>query len=122
MNIAIKATNIDLTVALREYVEKKLESLKKFVGETAYLNIELAKTTNHHRTGDVFKAGCVLTWNGTQYRVAEKTTSLFSAVDMVQDELIRVVASEKSKKESLFRRGAARIKDMLKGFSNPFKK
>lgn len=120
----IKATNIELTDSIREYVAKKIELLEKYieVGDTSALcNVEVGKVTMHHRTGDVFKAEINLRVSGKNfYAVVEKDT-LYSALDEVKDEIARALSSGKKKKESLVRRGGAKIKAILKGII-PFRR
>jgi ribosomal subunit interface protein len=60
MQIKIKTTNIELTDAISSYVEEKLQSLEKFAvpheEENPLLYVEVGKSTNHHQSGDVFRA------------------------------------------------------------------
>ena len=54
MNINIKATNIDLTSEIRDYLNKRLSSLEKLLPTDKETNIfvELGKESNHHQNGD----------------------------------------------------------------------
>lgn len=114
MNISIRANHIDITPALREYTEKRLLSLKKFTGPDAQCEVEIGKTTNHHKSGDIFKAECMMRDNGHTYRAESETHDLYAAIDLMQEELMRIASSHKSKKASLWKRGASRIKRMLR--------
>ncbi len=118
MQITIKATNIELTEAIREYVNKKFGSISKFIkktDESALCRVEVGKITNHHKKGDVFRAEGKLHIAGKElYAVSEKE-DLFFAIDDVKDEIIRELQSTKEKKIDMIRRGGARIKNMLKG-------
>ena len=54
MNIKTRTTNFDMTPAIEEYVTKKVSSLEKFFGEDkkeALCEVELGKTTMHHKSG-----------------------------------------------------------------------
>ena len=53
MKIVIKATNIKLTSALRQYIEEKINSLEKFL-EIVKVWVEVGKETRHHRKGPFF--------------------------------------------------------------------
>ena len=61
MDIIIKAKNLDLTPSIKEYIEIKIGSLDHFLtrfenqGEIK-VEIEIARTTNHHLHGEVFYA------------------------------------------------------------------
>lgn len=121
----IKATNIELTPDIREYVFKKIELLEKYVdpNDTSVMcDVEVGKTTMHHQTGDIFKAEMNFRISGKYvYAVAEKDT-LNSALDEVKDEIARSIASRKKKREGLMRRGGAMVKAMIKGIGYPFRR
>jgi len=122
MNINIKATNTELTPAIRDYVEKKVTSLEKFIskyGENAQVQVEVGKTTHHHNKGDVFRAemNVSLAGNAYQFRAEAETIDLYAAIDMAKDELERELSRFKGKRESLYRRGAKTLKNLMKRFS-----
>lgn len=116
MTISIKATNMELTEALKDYAEKRLSSIAKY-GAIASVDAELGKSTNHHRNGDIFIANVNVTTSlGKLYRAETEKSDLYEAIDVVRDELVRELKSAKGKEHSLFKRGAQRVKNMLKGF------
>ena len=123
MNTNIKGTNMELTEPIREYVEKKLMSLEKFIqNDSANAHVEVGKTTNHHKNGDVYKAEIIINVGGERlYALAEKE-DLYAAIDEALEDIYRTVTSRKDKKMTLFKRGASSVKKMLKGVSgrNPF--
>jgi putative sigma-54 modulation protein len=122
-NINIKATNMDLTDAIREYVEKRLEATEKFFKETEpTIYIELGKTTKHHKSGDFFKAEFNITVAGINYYTVAEEADLYEAIDEAKEEIIRQIKDKKNRKQTLFKRGATSIKKMIKGISkrNPF--
>lgn len=117
MNIAIKSTNLELTSAIKDYTEKRLSSVAKYVDGTVTAQVELAKTTNHHHKGEIFMAEINLTTAlGKQYRAVSEKTDLYEAIDDVRSDMVRELAQGKSKQQSLYRRGAQKIKNMLRGF------
>jgi putative sigma-54 modulation protein len=123
MNINIKATNIELTSAIEEYVHRKIESVEKFIIKSgAHINVEVGKTTNHHKSGDVYKAEIEIKNEGNTFFAMAETDDLYKAVDMAREEIVRELTSTKDRNNSLFRRGARSVKKMLKGLSdrNPF--
>jgi len=115
----IKTTNVSLTPALSEYLEKKLSHLDKFINpkdmEATMCYVEIGKTTNHHKTGDVFLAEYNLSINGKVLRAEKEEFDLYSAIDLVNDEIENEIRSYKTKKISLIRRGGAKIKQIIKG-------
>ncbi len=122
MNIKTHTTNFDMTPAIEEYVSKKAQSLAKFLegrGDDTHKNmlceVELGKTTNHHKSGDIFKAEINIVGPGNVqfYAVAEEA-DLYAAIDIVRDQIEREIISKKTKRETLFRRGAAKFKALAK--------
>ncbi len=124
MKINIKATNIELTEAIRDYVNKRLESVEKFIDDEdeKFIYVEVAKTTNHHKQGDYYKAEFNLKIDKQSYFTDAEKEDLYVAIDEAKDELLKRIIDSKKRKKTLFRRGAQRIKDILKGLSkhNPF--
>ncbi len=123
MNIHIKANNIELTDAIRAYVEKRLESLKKFVkDDSVVVYVEVGKTTAHHKSGDIFKSEVNFDFNGKNFHAISEQSDLYAAIDDTKEELSRTLVSFKDKRHTLFKRGASSVKKMLKGISkrNPF--
>lgn len=117
MNTSITAHNIELTPALKEYVEKRLGGFAKYTSGTPIVAVEIGMTTNHHRQGDIFEAKVNLeTPLGKKFYAVSQKADLYEAIDDVRVEMIRSLSSAKDKDITLFRRGAQKIKDMLKGF------
>ncbi len=121
MNIKIRSVNFDLTPAIEDYVDKKILSLEKFFGgyDNILCEVEVGKTTGHHNSGDIFKAEVNITSSNISqvYAVAEES-DLYKAIDVVRDEAEREIVSKKSRKDTLFRRGAQKVKDLLKNIRN----
>lgn len=120
MIINFKATNIELNEALRAYATNKLAMLDKVLlaGEnrdTGLAAIELARTTKHHKHGDVFRAEVNLNWSGQHFRAEAESNDLYTAIDEMKDELVREVKAWRKKRETVFRRGARAIKNWLRG-------
>lgn len=121
MNIIIKTSNIDLTPAIEEYINKRIASAEKFVhnGDTeAKAEVEIGKTTNHHKHGDYFKTEINFVNDGKYFRASAETADLYSAIDLAKDQLISELGLAKDKKLTLLRRGSQKIKNILKGFKN----
>lgn len=124
MNINIKATNMELTGAISDYVNKRLKSIAKFSkGDNLPSGyIEVGKTTNHHNKGELFKAEFSIVMNGERFFASSETDNLYSAIDDAKEEIVRLLTHTKDRKQTLFKRGASSVKKMLKGISkrNPF--
>jgi len=121
MNIKnnIKATGVELTPEINAYLDKRLSALGKFVDPNDDANIcyvELAKISEHHRTGDIFKAEFTLHVGGKSFRAVAEEADLNTAIDKAKDELLRELRKSKTKRINLIRRGGRSIKDFIKGF------
>jgi ribosomal subunit interface protein len=117
MAINIKTINIELTEAIRDYAEKRLSSLEKFSGGVPTVTAELGKTTEHHKQGDFFTAKVTLvTPLGKEYFATSEKEDLYVAIDDVREELRMQLTAGKERKDSLFKRGARKMKNILKGF------
>lgn len=120
MKINIKATNMELTSAISDYINKRLDGIKKYFKnqEGTIVYIEVGKTTNHHKQGEVLKAEFNIEISGEKFYALSEKEDLYSAIDDVQKEIIRQVSQNKDRKQTLYKRGASSVKKMLKGLSN----
>ena len=120
MTTNIKATNMELTSSISDYIEKKIESINKLVvvGEDISIYVEVGKTTNHHKQGDYFKAEFDVDINGEKFFTDSEKNDLYKAIDDAKDEIVRRIKSNKKRKNTLFKRGAISIKKMIKGISS----
>lgn len=111
---------MEMTDAIRDYTLTKMEGLEKYVSKddtSGKLTVELSKTTNHHAHGDVFQAEALLHIRGKETVVRTTQDDLYKAIDTLKDMLTRELASYKDKERSVFRRGAHKVKALLKRLS-----
>jgi len=118
MQIKIKTTNIELTGAIESYVEEKIQGVEKFAvpheNENPIAEVEIGKTTNHHNSGDVFRAEVNLRVRGKHFRATSEKDDLYAAIDDMRNELVRELSSHKDKARTLVRRGAGMVKNILR--------
>lgn len=100
MQLHIKAKNLDLTPALKEYAEEKMNSLAVHVarwdeGGELQAWMEVARTTNHHKKGEVFAATIDLGLPGKTLRASETEKDARAAIDRVKDTLQREIKKYK---------------------------
>lgn len=110
---------MDLTLAISDYVNKKIEAINKFVGlhEEVIVYVEVGKTTNHHKQGDHFKAEFSVLIDGEKFFAGSEKSDLYKALDDAKDELVSRIKNNKKRKTTLFKRGAMSVKKMIKGIS-----
>ncbi len=112
--ITLKATNIELTDEMETYVNKRVQSLDKYLSSGELVHVEVGKNTNHHKNGDVFRAEVRLTYQSKHlYAVSEKG-DLFSAIDEAKDDMVGLITSRKERVKAEFRRGAQKVKNLMK--------
>lgn len=119
MNINTKATNITLTPAITDYLDKKLSKLKRFLNpeDTSVIaDVEIGMTKRGQNKGDIFKAEINLHKAGKSFRAISEAGDLYSAIDEMQEKIIEEVTQYNEKKTHLIRRGGQKIKEMMKGF------
>jgi ribosomal subunit interface protein len=118
MNINIKNTNINLSTEMSDYLNKKILMIDKLIdpNDTSVMcDVEVGKTTNHHRTGDVFRTEINLQKGGKFFRAVAEEETINAAIDKAKDEMMRELKSSKDKRISFVRRGGAKVKNMVKG-------
>ncbi|MDZ7726131.1 MAG: ribosome-associated translation inhibitor RaiA [Candidatus Campbellbacteria bacterium] len=119
MKTRIKATNMELTDPIRDYLNEKLKDVEKFIPKNESepnVDIEIGKTTNHHSSGeDLYFAEINVNVKGDLYRYVSENAELYAAIDKMKDEIIRELRRNKEKKRDLFRRGALKFKNMIRG-------
>lgn len=120
MNIQIKATAIELTPALSSYAEKRLDSIKKYfeTDKMPTMYVELGKESNHHKSGDIFRAEVRIGGAGQNFYAVSLAPDLYAAIDAVKDEIIREITKVKGKRETLMRKGGKMIKDAMRYFTD----
>jgi ribosomal subunit interface protein len=127
MKITIKATNLKLTSALRNYVEEKIGGLERFIQGAGFENksskkgkppveiwVEIGKTTHHHHKGKVFRAEGQMKIPGKSLRAESIKEDLHLAIDDVRSELQRELKNYLKKKGLRYRKTARRIKDLMR--------
>ncbi len=100
MKINIKATKIELSGEVKEYVEKKILMLEKYLGDTVVTNcdIELEHSLTAQNKGNVYRAEVNLAVPGTILRVEKSEKTLNKAIDKVKDHLVLAIKKYKEKK------------------------
>lgn len=117
MHIIITGVHMEMTEAIRNYAMEKMRTLEKYVpaGDTSgKLTIELSRTTNHHAHGDVYQAEGILHMRGKESTQRTTQDDLYKAIDVLKDMLVRELAEGRDKERSIVRRGAHKVKQLLK--------
>jgi putative sigma-54 modulation protein len=100
MKIKIKATKIELTPKVKDYLQEKMDMLEKYLGSIPVQNcdIEVALAVGGQNHGKIYKAEVNLSVPGALLRVEKTEKDLFKAIDKVKDHLVRSIKRYKEKK------------------------
>ncbi len=86
----ITSTNLELTDAIRSYVETKLASLDKFCERYSPCDVavEVGKTSEHHNKGKIFRAEYTMTIPGTSLRAEAVEEDLYAGIEHRQTDQV----------------------------------
>ena len=100
MEIRIKASKVDLTADLSNYVDKKIKMLEKYLGDVPVLNcdVELEQVAVKQSQGKNYRAEVNLSVPGEILRVDKVEETLNKAIDKVKDHLVLMIKKYKEKK------------------------
>ncbi len=104
MKISILGTDLDVTPSLKTYTEEKFGALAKLVKHydeegVAELKVDLARSTNHHKKGLVFRVDANLRLPGKMLRGDDENTDIRAAIDVVEEKLRREIEKYKTQHE-----------------------
>ena len=121
MKINTEAIHVQITPAVSDYLNKRLSALEKFIDsddDGVVASVKLAKTTEHHKTGDVFRAEIELHVPGKDFFTFSENQDLNTAIDLAKDEMLREMRAWKGKRVTETRRSGREIKNTLKGLKS----
>lgn len=104
MKITVKATNLDLTPTLKQYLEEKIGSLSKFlkifeIESEVQVQVEVGRATRHHQQGNIFRAEANLMLPKKVLRGVAEKEDIRTAINEVKSELQKEIKkyNQKSK-------------------------
>src|SRR3989344_1871664 len=106
MKIDIFANHIELTPAIKDFIEKKIGSLSKYTGgvEKSNARVEISLPSRHHHSGEIFYAELNLNFGGTLLRAETENKDLYAAITVVRDELQEQIKQFKEKNTDKIRK------------------
>ncbi len=96
MDITIRGKNIELTHALKDYIEEKVGKLDRYFDSINSVDVALAVEKNRS-IENTQRAEVTVFVNGSVIRGEEASVSMYSSVDIVVDKLERQLKKYKSK-------------------------
>lgn len=104
MITTLQGTGIELTEAIKSYVEEKVAALEKFMPHATKVEVDVGMRTHHHHKGKIFYAEINVHQPTGNLRVEKDAEDLYKAIDKVKDHLKVELAELKNKKSDLKRR------------------
>lgn len=99
MKINLKATKIEITDAIKNYIQEKIDMSEKYLGTTQVLNcdVEIERIIGGQNKGDVFRAEVNLEVPHELLRVEKTEDDLYKAIDKVKDHLDEIITTYREK-------------------------
>lgn len=108
LNYNVRGENIEVTPAIRDYVESKVGKVEKYFDEVPEANAHVNLKIYSDRTG---KAEVTIPLPNIVLRAEETSPDLYGSIDLVSDKLERQMRKYKTKVNRKFRSQRAEIPD-----------
>jgi ribosomal subunit interface protein len=100
MNYNIRGENIEVTPAIRDYVEKKVGKLERYFLESPDANVHVNLKVNQDKTA---KVEITIPMTQLVLRAEESNIDMYAAIDLIVDKLERQIRKHKTKVNRKFR-------------------
>ena len=100
MNYNVRGENIEVTPAIREYVEKKVAKLERYFTETPEATVNVNLRFNQDKTS---KVEITIPMPQLVLRAEETNADMYAAIDLIVDKLERQIRKHKTKVNRKFR-------------------
>ncbi|GAV22831.1 ribosome hibernation-promoting factor, HPF/YfiA family [Carboxydothermus pertinax] len=97
MNVQVRGKNIEVTPALKEYAEKRLTKLEKYLPKIDLVHVTLLVE------GDLHKAEVTIPVAGYLLRGEEESPDMYSSIDLVVEKLEKQAKKYKEKLNARFK-------------------
>lgn len=108
MKVHVRGRNIDVTNALKEYVEKRLSKLDRFMDDLDEAQVTMKVEKDSHRVEVTIPV------NGMILRGEESTGDMYASIDLVSEKLEKQIEKYKGK---LMRRRQPAVGDLKAAFA-----
>ena len=106
MEVIVQGRNVDVNDWIREYVEKKVSKLERYLPQIDEVRAELTHTPTR-AANDRYTAQITLRAGGQILRAEESTADIFASVDAAVDKIYRQIRRFKGRQYKSKRRAAA---------------
>ena len=98
VNVEVFAKNIELTEAIKSYIEKKVTKLDRFIKEVDETRFDVTYSKTARNVNERHSAQITLHGPGFILRAEERSDDLYAAIDLVMDKILRQIERYKGKK------------------------
>jgi putative sigma-54 modulation protein len=105
MKLDVHGRNIEVTDWIREYVEKKVDRLDRFLPEVREARADLVYSDTR-AAADRYTAQLTIWSNGQILRAEESTGDIFASIDAIVDKMYRQIDRMKGRRATIRRRSA----------------
>ncbi|MBP6944507.1 ribosome-associated translation inhibitor RaiA [Patescibacteria group bacterium] len=106
MTINLIQKGLELTPAIKAYVEEKMQALEKYLVDVDFMDVEVGMTTHHHQKGDVFFCKVNVNYLSELLHVEEERADLYEAIDCAKDTLKETILRNKDRLKDKRKEGA----------------
>ena len=110
LNYNVRGENIEVTPAIRDYVESKVGKIEKYFDEVPEANVHVNLKVYSDSQG---KAEVTISLPNIVLRAEETSPDLYGSIDLVSDKLERQIRKYKTKVNRKFRRQTAELPDAI---------
>jgi putative sigma-54 modulation protein len=111
MELIVKGKNVEVTDRLREYVERKIGKLDRYLPAITEARVELSvedtKAAQHRQACQV-----TIRSSGVILRAEERSLDMFTSIDTVLDKMYRQIARFKGKREDRWRGAGSSVEPL----------
>ena len=115
-NISFKHTQTEVNYKLQDLIITKLLTLERYIGGKSdnRCEVEFSKVAPH-QNGDIYKVEVNIWSDGVLYRATDTASTFENAIDAVRSDLDSELNRSRTKKMSLWRKGARKMKEIIRG-------
>jgi len=113
MRLIIKSRKVGLSSEDRAYIRQKMAKMARYLGRFAKLEITVDDVRGGEKEGLDKRVGATSHFLGKTVRAEETSDSIRDAVNLLKDDLERVLRKRKEKKTDQTRRKRAWLKRLL---------
>lgn len=99
MNYTIKASKIKLTPEIREYLDKKMNMLDKYLGKIQPIacRVEVGLLVGGQKNGDIYRTEAILELPHVVLVIEKHSDELTKSIDKVKEQLSRSITKYREK-------------------------